>query len=412
MRINDEDIVNVVNENELDVRKTGYGRWIDQKCTPDVVSAVADFVDSIMHEDQPKDWFTANDVWFSEYARDNILEQFNKTDPTNKSANAEYNKFYQQPLNLLAYSGILEEKKQGRSNIYHVVHPELLEFVGLSERHALRFLQIYIREVLRHSGLEDKFQRFFDKQDEETFVWLKDTFDDFCHEYTNIKRKLEPHRIFPKILNPLALEEHKLGTYRGRISKEPITYASLMYNSKNFRDIFSKKPKNVTRQEWLRMHPVDEKIEAKFKADSAKAKKYVRRFNDKYLGGRSELYDNLDKGSATQMHHIFPQHSFKELAGYLENIIALTPSQHYTEAHPNNHTSLIDLDVQEKLLLAKASTIKTVVEHQDMEQIYSFGKFAHVLKVGFDLDEPESEYDNYVSAVNEINLHYDVINRD
>ena len=47
-----------------------------------------------------------------------------------------------------------------------------------------------------------------------------------------------------------------------------------------------------------------------------------------------------------------------------------------------------------------------------MEQIYSFGKFAHVLKVGFDLDEPEYEYDNYVSAVNEINLHYDVINRD
>lgn len=412
MKINEAKIKNIVDSKTLDVRKTGYGRWIDQKCTPDVVSAVADIVDSITNSEQPIDWFTAKDVWFSEYARENILEQFNKSDPTKKSAVAEYNKFYQQPLNLLAYAGVLEMGKKGRSNVYHVINPELLEYIGLSERNALKFLQVYITEVLINSGLYDMFETFFDDQTEESLSTIKTKFRDFCHQYTNIKKELEPNRIFPKILNPLAAERHKLGIFRGRLSKETITYASLMYNAKNFRDIFSKKPKNISRQEWLRMHPVDEKIEAKFRADSAKAKKYVRRFNDRYFNGKSELHDDMAAGKATQMHHIFPQHNFKEIAGYTENIIALTASQHYQEAHPNNQTYKIDLDIQELLLKSKAETIKYVVEHKDLDQIYSFDRFAHVLKVGFETDKPETDYNDYVSAVNEINLHYDVIERD
>ncbi|TSO25425.1 hypothetical protein [Lactobacillus sp. LL6] len=59
------------------------------------------------------------------------------------------------------------------------------------------------------------------------------------------------------------------------------------------------------------------------------------------------MYLKILSGKATQMHHIFPQHSFIELAGYRENIIALTPSQHFQETHPNNHTQEIDLNVQE-----------------------------------------------------------------
>lgn len=406
MRINNVKINEVVEKKNLDIRETGYGRWIDQKCTPDVVSSVADIVDSITHDEGVTEWFTAKDVWFSEYARNYIIEQFNKSDPTKKSAVAEYNKFYQQPLNLLAYAGVLEMTKQGRYNVYRVLQPNLLEYIGLNERNALNFLQIYITAVLKRSGIYQVFCDFFNSPTEDTFNKLKTDFRNFCHMYTNMTKDLEPNRIFPKVLNPLSLQHHTYGAVRGRLSKETITYTNLMYNTKNFRDIFSKKPKNVSRQDWLRAHPVDNKVKAKFKADSARAKKYVRRFNDKYFGGKSELKDSLAQGMATQMHHIFPQHSYREIAGYLENIIALTPSQHFTEAHPNNNTSLIDPDIQELLLKSKASTIKYVVEHKDMDQIYSFNNFAHVLKVGFDLDEPESEYDNFVSAINEINIHY------
>ncbi len=411
MRVNKEEVVKFFDGKDLDVRESGYGRWIDQKCTPDVVSAVADIVDSLINEEDAPEELTAQDVWYSKYARENILDQFNKSDPTDERAVAEYNKFYQQPLNLLAYAGVLERGKKGRSNVYRVLNPEMLEYIGMSEKNALAFLQVYITEVLQQSGLYQDFENFLTTQDEDSFNELKSKFTDFCHEHTNIKKNYEPNRIFPKVLNPLAQQEHKLGAYRGRISKEPITYSSLMYNQKNFRDIFSQKPKNVSRQEWLVEHPVDQSLEAKFKADSARAKKYVRRFNDKYFDGKSELHDDYAKGNATQMHHIFPQHSYRELAGYLENIIALTPTQHFSEAHPNNNTNFVDPVVQELLLKSKASTIKYVTEHDDMDQIYSFDNFAHVLKVGFDLDEPEKDYDDYVSAINEINLHYDVIDK-
>ena len=408
MRLDVNRILKTLSRNELDIRQTHDGRWIDQKCTPDVVCAVADIVDSIT-DDKPDDFtFTAKDVWFSKYAREYILQQFNKSDPTDKSSFAEYNKFYQQPLNMLAYAGVLKKEKQGRINIYSVVDDEMLQYIGMVDRNALQFLQVYITQVLKHSGLISYFDNFFVEQTPESFQSLKDGFAIFCHNFTKIKRKYEPNRIFPKVLNPLAQEKHKLGAKRGKLSKDIITYTDLMYNTKNFRDIFAQKPKDVSRQDWLKEHPADTRILAKFRADSAKAKKYVHRFNDKYFHGRSELHDSMDTGQATQMHHIFPQHSFKEISGYIENIIALTPSQHFNEAHPHNNTQIIDPAVQELLLKAKANTIQYVTTHPQMEQIYSFDNFAHVLKIGFDTDKPESEYNDFVSAVNEITVHYQI----
>lgn len=407
LRLSNKKIIESINKNELDVRKTGNGRWIDQKCTPDVVCAVADIVDTITNEDTSM-WFTSKDVWFSDYARKNILNQFSKSDPTAKSSAAEYNKFYQQPLNLLAYANVLERKKERGANTYRIVNLELLEYIAMSDKNSLVFLQIYIKEVLDKSGLYPQFENFFNLQTSESFFQVKDSFLDFCHSYTNIKQKLEPNRIFPKVINPLANMLHKKGASRGRLSNDIITYASLMYNQENFRDIFAKKPKDVSRQDWMKEHPIKTSILAKFKSDSLKAKKYVRKFNDKYFSGASELHDNLANGKATQMHHIFPQHNYTEISGYVENIIALTPSQHFTEAHPNNNTNKIDLDEQEMLLKAKANTINYVTNHEEMDQIYSFDNFAHVLKVGFNSDKPESEYNDFVSAVNEINAHYRV----
>ena len=409
MRLKSNDrILATLDRKELDVRKTGDGRWIDQKCTPDVVCAVADIVDSITQDKDSDYEFTAKDVWYSEYAREYILDQFNKSDPTAKSSVAEYNKFYQQPLNLLAYAGVLKKEKKRGSNVYRVTDPELLQYIGMTDRNSLNFLQVYISTVLSKSGLLPAFNDFLENQTSESFTKLKTEFADFCHKYTKIKQKFEPNRIFTKVLNPLAQKEHKLGTSRGRISKEPIAYADLMYNTRNFRDVFSKKPKEISRQDWLKEHPEEKSALAKLRADSNKAKKYVRRFNDKYFDGKSELHDAMATGKATQMHHIFPQHSYREISGYTENIIALTPSQHYNEAHPNNNTQVIDSSVQELLLKAKANTIKYVTEHKSMEQIYSFDDFAHVLKVGFNSDKPEEEYNDFASAVHEIQINYQV----
>lgn len=62
-----------------------------------------------------------------------------------------------------------------------------------------------------------------------------------------------------------------------------------------------------------------------------RAKRNLRRFNDVYRNSKTEVYDerHIDD-PATQMHHIFPANEYPQIADYLENLIALTPTQHFT----------------------------------------------------------------------------------
>lgn len=400
-----EELKTLFDKQELDIRKTHDARWIDQKCTPDVLCAVADIVINITKDNNNKE-FTAKDVWFSKYAIKNINDQFNKSDSTSKKAQAEYNKFYQQPLNLLAYAGILTKNLVGRRNVYKVVDKPLLFYISMSDDKALTFLQNYNTRVLKDSGLYKYFEQYFNQQDMETYTILKNNFIKFYKDNTPVKKDLEPKRIFTKVLNPLALGLHKNGTKRGRMSDQPIMYADLMYNQQNFRDIYANKPKDITRQEWLVQHPIEVSRKVKIRSDSEKAKNIVRLFNNKYFDSKSEMDDELAAGKATQMHHIFPQSAKPEIAGYVENIIAITPSQHFQRAHPNNNTQTFDPQYQHLLLRAKANTINTVVSHKDWDQIYSFNRFATVLRVGMNLEKEEKEYNDYQSAINEIELYY------
>ena len=56
-----------------------------------------------------------------------------------------------------------------------------------------------------------------------------------------------------------------------------------------------------------------------------RAKRNLRRFNDKYHNGKTEVYDERHiKDPATQIHHIFPVSDYPTIADCLENLIALT----------------------------------------------------------------------------------------
>jgi hypothetical protein len=72
----------------------------------------------------------------------------------------------------------------------------------------------------------------------------------------------------------------------------------------------------------------------------------------------SEVKDQWSNGEATQIHHIFPKSKFPNLAHYLENLIKLTATQHFTKAHPNNKTDAINSDYQLVCLLAKSDSIE------------------------------------------------------
>ncbi|HHV7037088.1 TPA: hypothetical protein ACUM0T_001814, partial [Haemophilus influenzae] len=89
--------------------KSGDARWIDQKCTYDVLSVVSDCILEYIENTNNKE-FTVKDIWLSEYARENVISLFSKPDPKLKASN-EYDKYFGQPIKLLSYSKILKYRK-------------------------------------------------------------------------------------------------------------------------------------------------------------------------------------------------------------------------------------------------------------------------------------------------------------
>jgi len=54
-----------LDEHDYDIRKTHNGRWIDQKCTMDVVCLVSDCIVEYTSNREDKR-FTVNDIWYSD----------------------------------------------------------------------------------------------------------------------------------------------------------------------------------------------------------------------------------------------------------------------------------------------------------------------------------------------------------
>lgn len=401
-------IIDFCNQYDYDIRKSGNGRWIDQKCAADVVTVIADCIYNYELENRGSS-FSSLDIWHYNYAIENIEEIFKKPGVESESAKNEYDKFFQQPMEMLANAQVLSKNKQGNRNIYTVNNIEVLEYIALRERNALFFLKTYIEKVLIDSGIYDAFEEFFTQQTKESYQNVKTAFSSFTIRYTKINGEVECNRIFIKVLNPLAYFKNSRGTEKGRISEQNITYDMLMYNRNNFRDIYSDKPKGVTRKDYAAVHPV-EVNEAYYHYQSAKAKRFLRLFNDQNRNGQTEYLEvSHMHDKAIHMHHIFPESVFPEICYYLENIIALTPTQHLNYAHPNGKTQEIDEQYQHLLLLSKADRIQENLTDVAVEKIYEFSNFLFVLNVGFDNDELLEIADmDFCAVVNAINVHYGV----
>jgi hypothetical protein len=130
--LRDDDVVSFINSNNYDLRKSGNGRWIDQKCAADVVTVVCDCISQYVENNSAK--FTSSDIWHYKYTVENVESVFKKPSPDEEKAVAEYNKFFMQPMEMLAYSGVLSKTKEGRLNIYSVVRKDLLEYLALREK--------------------------------------------------------------------------------------------------------------------------------------------------------------------------------------------------------------------------------------------------------------------------------------
>ena len=404
--LNQQSIRYFLEQSDYDIRESGNGRWIDQKCTPDVVTVIADFIFDYVSS-HPDCAFSSADIWNLDYASQTIEAVFKKPGTKNKFAKKEYNKFFQQPMEMFANAKILLKTKQGRRNIYQVNRLDILEYIALREHNALTFLVLYIEKTLHDSELWPVFHTFLQSPSSKTYTEVRNAFFDFTLAYTKINKPLECGRIFTKVLNPLAYSHNTRGTKGGDLSADLITYDMLMYNRPNFRDIYADKPKGVTRKEYAATHPI-EINEDYYRYQSNKATRFLRIFNDQTRNGQTEHLEPahlLDK--ATHMHHIFPKSLYPEISFYPENIIALTPTQHLNYAHPNGRTQEINEQYQHLLLLSKADRIRENLSSANVEHIYEFSNLLFVLSTGFEEDTPLSIADmDFCAVVNAINRHY------
>lgn len=277
----------------------------------------------------------------------------------------------------------------------------------LCEKKCSCFLIVYIETVLAQNGLLSIFNDFFVQPSRESYNAVKIAFKDFMISNTRINETCECYRIFIKVINPLAYDRNSLGTEKGRVSNKKISYDMLMYNRDNFRDIYAEKPKDVTRSEYLSQNNIipDDNY---YKYQSEKAKRFLRNFNDKFRDGLSEYpQDNHNNDQATHIHHIFPRSIYPNISYYLENLIALTPTQHLNYAHPNNRTNEINENFQYLLLLAKTQIIKENIISGGDCKIYDFDKLVTILDTGFNNDigyAVESMDFNAIFAI--INCYY------
>lgn len=395
-----------LDEHDYDIRKTRNGRWIDQKCTMDVVCLVSDCIVEYT-SNGPEKTFTVNDIWYSDYTVENVQQIFSKPDPTQKASN-EYDKYFGQPIKLLDAAGIIHGEKNGHGYTYTIINQELLEYISFRERNSFNFLCLYIEKVLKDSGLYRAFEYFFRMQDKASFKELKDAYTAFTIANTPINGATECGRIFTKVLNPLACKYRKCGTERGHLSKDIITQDMIMYNQRNWRDILSEKPKEMTRVDYeITLPRPDDDYMTSYRIN--RAKRNLRRFNDMYRGGKTELFDERHiMDPATQMHHIFPAGDFPEIADYLENLIALTPTQHFTYAHPNNNTQYIDRAYQYLCLIAKTGMIReNLLENKGEPIIYDFYLYQTVLNTGLSTDEFfEIQEMDFAGVLNRIEKYY------
>ena len=121
-----EELIDIFLEsNNYDVRTIDIARWIDQKCTPDVINIVADCVIFYIEQNDEETFFNMPSIRDMEYSRD-IVEMYYKKPRPDRQSN-EYDKFFGQPLELFAFSHVLDKEKRGRFNWYKVNNLKLLE---------------------------------------------------------------------------------------------------------------------------------------------------------------------------------------------------------------------------------------------------------------------------------------------
>jgi len=362
------------------------GRFLDQKVTPDVLMIVSEVILKYFKNDKTKDKkFTINDLWNSKFAK-RIPAFFGKPEIKNKSAKNEYDKFFSQPICTLSFSGILTREVSRKPHIYRIENEPLLKYISLSSRNSNYFLFLYIKKFLKDNNLFKIFENYLEDSTKENFHNLKDViFYNFIANNTPINTKTEINRIWPKLLNPLAFYYKTNGSKDGRISDQKIQFMDLLYNKPNWRDVG--KPKDITRKEYVELEEKEDVSDELYEYELKKILKEIKNYH-KYM---NEIHPTKEK-EMVNGHHIFSKSNYPEFYDLKENIILLTPDQHFSYAHPGGNTQYTSKEYQLICLIYKLDSIERS-ELLNRDGFYSKDNYVDMIQNVLDGTEIKSSWE-------------------
>ena len=367
--LSDDEVKSFLSNKNLKLTKENSNpRPFDQKVTMDNLNTVAYLIDQIVKEDQKQN-FTTTYIW-KHNTSEEYVQMYGKGSVFDKKKDAEWNKFFPQPMNFLTYFGVLSRDESKTPHKYKIINEALLEFIKSQPNRSLKFLIYATKEFIKQNNLTDVLNSFFNLETKSEFDKLRENLKSFIFTNTNIKKKDEPSRIYNKIINHVAYDLRKKGNYKGRMSEDIIQIEELQYNQKNWYDILSGKPKKTSRTEYKKQYYANLAEDDGIDVSERIAKKNI-------VKKHSFVSEYSGKNTANETHHIFMKSQFSKLRFLHENLIRITAGEHLEYAHPLGNRLKVDEKFQIELLLAK---LKSIIAD---DNFYDFKTFIYVLNTGF-----------------------------
>jgi hypothetical protein len=305
-----------------------------------------------------------------------------------ENAENEYNKVSSYQLGLLSFAGILKIVDE-RPKKYQIENFEAIDFLSINDLNASKFLSEYTEKFLVDNGLISYFEQYKNTPNQDNHLRAKEAYWEWAKVNTGVRGDDRKHtyRVFNKIFNVYCNKHRIPGEDASNITSGPCPYSFLIYNRENFRD--QDMPSGMTRQQYK------EEVLSEIDSDGVvatllkKAKDAVRARH----GNDSEIKDaNLgyEPNSGVHVHHILPQHSYSQFSLSRENLIALTPGQHFSRAHVEANTKTINSDFQKICLKQKFVAISESVKNDD--GFYNLSEFIKILNIcfGWNMSEASS----------------------
>lgn len=373
----------------LDLRKTRdtAGIHFEQKITPDLLWCVAEVILDLVSVNSDT-IFTDDDIRRSSFFISTMREYFTKPGQIESTEN-EYNKVSSYQLGFLAFCRVLAEI-ENRPKAFRVVNLDVLRYLSLNDRNVLNFLEAYVDKFIIDNNLEDYFDEYQHLSTQRNYVRLKDKYWEWAQENTGVRTKNPQHsyRVFNKIFNIYAHNHRLPGESGSRVRPGVCPYEYLVYNRKNFRDAYM--PEGMSRREYVETIQLNRENSSVLSSLVARSKHEIRRRHSV-----SEV-NSPEESAGIHVHHIFPDNEYPQFSYFKENLIALTPGQHFSNAHLQANTLRINTQYQIVCLLAKLRSISESIRLND--SFYNIRNLIFMLNRVFGLNLSEDSQPSIIQS--------------